>query len=564
MDPIIAVLDKKDLVSYSENGEPGQQCSSSFSSNLLGGRKGSPIHKFIWEKQKEKMKIPCAKKSGDSVCCYTSGKKCNVPWAGLGEGVSHPAYNELLKGGDIFETFCFADEFSFVPDHFAYALEHIPAKDAAIKYMEDRGIKKSLDRLVYHLFNAITPLHKMKCGALFDTRRFVGHLYTESFKSERGKEPVASSEESDAFIAAHPEFAKFQQVYNGWQPCGTPSDAEPTSAADDEGGAQKKSDKGSCSIFTLWEYTKGPPMSVGLNVEGWRRHSKGRCGEPVLINDENVMKYIPDMPAEYFRMPYAQAKSDIIRYALLYHHGGIYMDTDFLVVQDLDSVIDLTLSYDLVSYTDESTGSLEKDACSKHFSSNFMAGKKGSSFMMQVWERQKSLMVNHCHLSEKEKEKVCCFDEAREKCHIPWAGIGEGVSHPIFEEMESNGVPMKSYCFSDDKGFTPPDMINILEKVRTVKKAEDAWRKMNKLSAHDPFGRIMYHTFNSIMPWQGYKCSELLDNNTVYGRLNVLSFTTGDGRTPRPENAASKEFFNKNKVLAKYSKANPGGFPCTL
>ena len=22
---------------------------------------------------------------------------------------------------------------------------------------------------------------------------------------------------------------------------------------------------------------------------GWRRHSKGRCGEPVLINDDNVL-----------------------------------------------------------------------------------------------------------------------------------------------------------------------------------------------------------------------------------------------------------------------------------
>jgi len=560
MDPIIAVLDK-DLVSYAEKGEPGQTCVASFSSNLLGGKKGSLVHKYIWEKQKEKMKVSCSDRKkgdrGDTVCCNARGKKCNVPWAGLGEGVSHPAYNELLNKGDIFETFCFADEFSFVPDHFAYALEHIPAKDAAVKYIEERGIKKALDRLVYHLFNAITPLHKMKCGALFDTRRFIGHLYTEAFKSDRGKEPVPSSEESDAFIAAHPEFAKFQQVHNGWQPCDAGTEAEASPEA-------QKSEAGSCSIFTLWEYTKGPPMSVGLNVEGWRRHSKGRCGEPVLINDANVMQYIPDMPEEYFRMPYAQAKSDIIRYALLYHHGGIYMDTDFLVVQDLDAVIDLALSYDLVSYTDESTGSLEVDACSKHFSSNFMAGKKGSTFMKNVWEKQKSLMVSHCPLSDKDKEKVCCFDQTKEQCHIPWAGIGEGVSHPVFEEMETNGVAMKSYCFSDDKGFTPPDMINILEKVQSVKKADDAWRKMNKLSAHDPLGRIMYHTFNSIMPWQGYKCNELLDNNTVYGRLNVMSFTTGHGKDPRPESPASKEFFSKNKVLAKYSNTHPGGFPCAL
>ena len=42
----------------------------------------------------------------------------------------------LRPRGDIFETFCFADEWTFVPDHFAYSVEHIPAKAEAVKYME--------------------------------------------------------------------------------------------------------------------------------------------------------------------------------------------------------------------------------------------------------------------------------------------------------------------------------------------------------------------------------------------------------------------------------------------
>lgn len=31
-------------------------------------------------------------------------------------------------------------------------------------------------------------------------------------------------------------------------------------------------------------------------------------------------------------------------------------------------------------------------------------------------------MVTHCPLSEREMEKVCCFDNSRVECHIPWAG----------------------------------------------------------------------------------------------------------------------------------------------
>lgn len=33
-------------------------------------------------------------------------------------------------------------------------------------------------RIVYHLFNAITPLKNWKCAALLDPRRLMGHLYT--------------------------------------------------------------------------------------------------------------------------------------------------------------------------------------------------------------------------------------------------------------------------------------------------------------------------------------------------------------------------------------------------
>ncbi|CAE7943902.1 unnamed protein product, partial [Symbiodinium sp. KB8] len=73
-------------------------------------------------------------------------------------------------------------------------------------------------------------------------------------------------------------------------------------------------------------------------------------GEPIFLNEKNLREYIPDLPEEYFKLPYQACKSDVVRYAVIYHHGGIYMDTDFLVVQDLDPVIDV-LNMDLVSYS---------------------------------------------------------------------------------------------------------------------------------------------------------------------------------------------------------------------
>ena len=66
------------------------------------------------------------------------------------------------------------------------------------------------------------------------------------------------------------------------------------------------------------------------------------------------------------------------------------------------------------------------------------------------------------------------------------------------------GIHFKSFCFADDRGFTPPDMITLLDKSADF--ATRAWKQMGKATSRDPWNRIMYHTFNSIMPWSGYSC----------------------------------------------------------
>jgi hypothetical protein len=75
--------------------------------------------------------------------------------------------NKMLKDKVPMKTYCFADEESFVPDHFAYVLEHVPDLQEAQSYMEKRGIKKGLDRMAFHMFNSIIPLKTYNCQKLF-------------------------------------------------------------------------------------------------------------------------------------------------------------------------------------------------------------------------------------------------------------------------------------------------------------------------------------------------------------------------------------------------------------
>merc|ERR1712113_1255631 len=92
-------------------------------------------------------------------------------------------------------------------------------------------------------------------------------------------------------------------------------------------------------IYTFWNYPNGPNPHVALNVDTWRAHAPPGT-EIVLVNDSNFKNLVPDAPEEWFRLPYSAAKSDVVRAAVLYHQGGLYLDTDFIALGSLGRVFD--------------------------------------------------------------------------------------------------------------------------------------------------------------------------------------------------------------------------------
>lgn len=308
-------------------------------------------------------------------------------------------------------------------------------------------------------------------------------------------------------------------------------------------------DREKCNIFSLWEKPEGrdvhPPFPR-LVIEAWRRHSAGICNEPVLITDDNVRQIIPDLPAEYFKLPYSAAKSDFIRYAVLYHHGGIYLDFDMLTMGDIDNIVSMMKQHDLVSYSD--AGNKQGTTCPTGFSSNFMASRKQSPFHKAVWEAQKVKLTKHCDLKDKQKEIVCCFDED-EKCHIPWGGLGEGISHPVFESLMKK-QPFETRCFNGDDSFLPDGFTDVLDHVKLFKDAEVEFKKR---SVERPFDRQLYHFFNALFHMEQYSCEHLFDEKTVVGHFMRKSFNSGRGTTPRNTGPEAEQFLKDHPEFIKYS-----------
>ncbi|MCM6844267.1 glycosyl transferase [Latilactobacillus curvatus] len=91
-------------------------------------------------------------------------------------------------------------------------------------------------------------------------------------------------------------------------------------------------------IHYVWVGGREKPADIERCMKTWRTNLKGY--EIIEWNEENF-----DMNMnEYIKVAYEQKKwayvSDYIRAYVIYHEGGIYLDTDVLVLDNLDQFLD--------------------------------------------------------------------------------------------------------------------------------------------------------------------------------------------------------------------------------
>jgi hypothetical protein len=220
-------------------------------------------------------------------------------------------------------------------------------------------------------------------------------------------------------------------------------------------------------IWTYYNYPNGASPFVQLNLRTWAHHHPDM--EVVLVNESNVFEHIPDMPKEFLRLPYAAAASDVIRAAAIYHHGGIYMDTDFVITGPLHSWLDKLNDNDIISYSDH--GSTEDTKCTTQYSSNWHAGRKGNMWSTYWWNNLKSILTRKCDPGDfvSKVEKVCCHEvdapeKVNNKCHIPWGQLEHlkvphtwAKKHPAcahhIQQWPEEGPKM--YCLKGAHSLTP-------------------------------------------------------------------------------------------------------------
>lgn len=93
-------------------------------------------------------------------------------------------------------------------------------------------------------------------------------------------------------------------------------------------------------LWVYWEIKKGhtkKPDYIDLCLETIQKNSK--LFNYVLLDDKSVYNYLPDLRKDINTLPLA-LKSDYIRIALLYKYGGLWLDADTIMMNDMKPVVD--------------------------------------------------------------------------------------------------------------------------------------------------------------------------------------------------------------------------------
>ncbi len=102
-------------------------------------------------------------------------------------------------------------------------------------------------------------------------------------------------------------------------------------------------------IWQYWETVDQKPAFVDVLLDLARRNAGVRLTQ---VTPETLREYLNDIPDELFRIKEIAHKADMIRAMLLQKHGGMWLDSDAIVLKDLNWLFDLLEDADFVGFND--------------------------------------------------------------------------------------------------------------------------------------------------------------------------------------------------------------------
>lgn len=102
--------------------------------------------------------------------------------------------------------------------------------------------------------------------------------------------------------------------------------------------------------FLIWQYWETKGLKP-LFVDDLHRVAKKNSGvEVILVTPETLTEYLPNIPPEIFQIKELAHKADMIRALLIYHHGGMWLDSDAIVLSDLRPLFAMLSEFEFIGF----------------------------------------------------------------------------------------------------------------------------------------------------------------------------------------------------------------------
>lgn len=160
----------------------------------------------------------------------------------------------------------------------------------------------------------------------------------------------------------------------------------------------------------LWIYWEGPkPDYITLCIESIFKHCKNSFNV-ILLNNNTINNFLPEIQEKnvYLQKLEIPQKVDYYRVALLYKYGGLYLDSDVLVLRDPFEVVAKLKNYDFVGFG--CTGGPCDDGYGRP-SNWILASRKKGILITKVLNNLESKLIKNKHWEYHDLGKLIFWEE---------------------------------------------------------------------------------------------------------------------------------------------------------
>jgi len=177
----------------------------------------------------------------------------------------------------------------------------------------------------------------------------------------------------------------------------------------------------------IWQYWETRGLKPGF-VDGLLEIARRNSGCQVIqVTPETLSDYLPDLPPDLMRIEEMAHKADMIRTMLVARHGGMWLDSDAIVLSDLNWMFDLLEGAEFVGFNNGGRLQAERPWVRVNCFLSRPGGEVVTGWMRgqhakfprttYAWEEVGSQILNPLCLAQRDKVRILPFELISP---VPW------------------------------------------------------------------------------------------------------------------------------------------------